>query len=499
MQRRTTFFSVGLCAATFGLGLLFSACTSILGDFDVIDNLPTSEAGATETGTDGPLTGKANGAACTTTAECGSSFCVDGVCCESACSGTCESCALAEKGKCLPVPDGQDPDKECLPEPRPDAGSGEPPDGGGPTDDASVDGGTDDGGNVVNVPDGGLVSHDEPCAGRCNGNRQCKFPGKNVTCGTQFCNSTTEGAGLRCDGKGRCDLQFATCNGFVCGVDGECKKNCTKTEDCDSEHFCKEGACIPKLADGTECSLPTQCASGFCIIDAAGGVCCNSDCNNIPGGNCKKPGSVGQCKCSIDCGNAACRLFYQDFDGDKHGDVNANPNIPNTTKVGCEGSLPPGGYSADKDDCNDQDARVFKGQTEFFDSPAIGTGSFDFNCDGIETKQTKEYPGGSCRFCGPPEDKLLTCSTSSTTACYYAKQSATLTCKLTKNTPCLLGSSCYDCDGSGGRLGTTLDKGFTTTVECGKAALYTDCGACLTKGGAMPAPVTTAGYPQKCR
>lgn len=485
MKARTLLLSGAVLVA---VTLTFPACTSVLGDFEIV---PSSqpEAGAT---------GKAMGEACTAAGECGSGFCADGVCCESACNGTCESCALTEKGKCAPVPDGQDPDKECVPPPRPvPDGGGAPsqsPDGGGPDAGGSDDAGSGgDGGTVINAPDGGLVSNDGPCAGSCNGNRKCKFPGKEIACGTQFCNSPVEGAGLMCDGAGRCELAFASCNGFAC-VGDSCKKACSKLEDCDADHFCKDGACRKKLADGQECSLPTQCASGFCVIDAAGGVCCNSECDKIPGGNCKKAGSVGQCKCNIDCGGTSCRLFYKDFDGDKHGDVSASPSVPNTTQVGCEGSVPPGGFSAVKDDCNDQDPRVFPGQTEYFDTPAQFTGGYDFNCDKAETKQTNEYPGGACQFCAPP--KGLECSTTSST-CYYDKQPATLTCQLKKEI-CVTGT-CYSCDGTSGRFGVALDKGFTSTVPCGGKGTYTDCGSCLAKGDLGSKPVTTDNYPQKCR
>jgi hypothetical protein len=53
------------------------------------------------------------GAACGANSDCQSSFCTDGVCCNSACSGTCESCRLAGGGTCTAIPLGQDPDYEC--------------------------------------------------------------------------------------------------------------------------------------------------------------------------------------------------------------------------------------------------------------------------------------------------------------------------------------------------------------------------------------------------
>jgi hypothetical protein len=54
------------------------------------------------------------GAACGEAAECLSGACVDGLCCEGACDGLCESCALPGlEGTCAPHAPGLDPDLEC--------------------------------------------------------------------------------------------------------------------------------------------------------------------------------------------------------------------------------------------------------------------------------------------------------------------------------------------------------------------------------------------------
>ena len=65
-----------------------------------------------QNGTCGP---KPPGFPCGGAAECASGFCVDGVCCETACSGTCHSCALpGSPGRCLTVAaDNVDPRGEC--------------------------------------------------------------------------------------------------------------------------------------------------------------------------------------------------------------------------------------------------------------------------------------------------------------------------------------------------------------------------------------------------
>ena len=55
---------------------------------------------------------KPNGATCAADTECASNACVDGTCCESACSGKCRSCKNAT-GTCAMAGDGTDPREEC--------------------------------------------------------------------------------------------------------------------------------------------------------------------------------------------------------------------------------------------------------------------------------------------------------------------------------------------------------------------------------------------------
>lgn len=55
-----------------------------------------------------------DGAACTEALPCASGFCVDGVCCETACDGACEACDGAVDGSCAPIARGADPDNECA-------------------------------------------------------------------------------------------------------------------------------------------------------------------------------------------------------------------------------------------------------------------------------------------------------------------------------------------------------------------------------------------------
>jgi len=58
-----------------------------------------------------------NGSACTDKARCKSGFCVDGVCCNNACTGLCRACSKAAggpmDGTCNNLPNSDTPSKEC--------------------------------------------------------------------------------------------------------------------------------------------------------------------------------------------------------------------------------------------------------------------------------------------------------------------------------------------------------------------------------------------------
>ena len=58
-----------------------------------------------------------NGESCDGPVECESGFCVEGVCCNTACETDCRSCLAAntngQQGKCMRVKDGTDPQLDC--------------------------------------------------------------------------------------------------------------------------------------------------------------------------------------------------------------------------------------------------------------------------------------------------------------------------------------------------------------------------------------------------
>ena len=109
---------------------------------------------------------KALGTTCAGPDDCASGNCVDGVCCNTACAGTCQQCnQVGQPGHCVPVPSGQDPGMECPAEPS------------------------------------------APCGhvGGCDGAGACKYQPDGTACGTSptTCSGTTESQ-RACNGRGQC-------------------------------------------------------------------------------------------------------------------------------------------------------------------------------------------------------------------------------------------------------------------------------------------------------
>ncbi len=552
---------LGLCLATAGsLG-----CTSIIGlkappQQDA--SAPASDEGGTDatmqmmmTPPDGSSVtdtglgeaanpnGSANGGMCAANGDCQSGFCADGVCCNNACSGTCEKCSLAGTvGTCSPIPATTDPDMECVPVVS-DAGattvadaspttvdSGEGGAGGdagtdaagSASGDASADASGDagaasgdagaaggdagDGGEapVINFPDGGYTSTASTCYGACdgkggNGQGSCVYPGATKACGTQFCNANDQAAGFACDGNGSCNLGLASCTAYSC-TNGACGKTCNGPTDCLQGYYCNAGMCQPTLGISEPCTVPSECTSGFCTRGVAGGqgglVCCETACT-IPGGNCVTSAALqGKCECNVACpAGGSCQVYYQDLDGDGYGNKDGDPTGGITAYVGCSNVTPKAGYVADHTDCDDQDPNAHPGQTAYFATP--GRVNFDYDCDMAQEKQTPEYPGASCKFC----DSTTTCGATDTT-CTAANAQAAFACGprlLRSCPPCEKGLFCV-CKISFGGCYPNTATAFAQTVPCGMTADTTTCGTCLTAGDGdgTGTPDTYAAVQQLC-
>lgn len=86
---------------------------------------------------------------------------------------------------------------------------------------------------------------------------------------------------------------------------------------------------------------------------------------------------------SVDAPNCpGAKRYYPDLDKDGFGDR------ASAGKLACS---KPAGYVDNKDDCADDDADIFPGQTKFFDKATQGnaTQKFDYNCDGTEETESK--------------------------------------------------------------------------------------------------------------
>ena len=197
---------------------------------------------------------KANGIACGCAGDCASGFCVDDVCCNSACTGTCKSCnAPSSPGICAFVPAGSAP----------------------------------------RVASACPVSGPSSCGldGTCDGSGACRNRVPGVSCGTGTCDGAAVNNVRVCDGQGTCTSGPAIiCAPYGCNSQtNACFVNCTSDADCAGGVKCVAGSCGPKPI-GAVCMSASQCASGFC----ADGFCCNVACAGACV-SCSQSGRLGTC------------------------------------------------------------------------------------------------------------------------------------------------------------------------------------------------------------
>lgn len=178
----------------------------------------------------------ANGQGCTSSTQCLSGNCRDGVCCDTTCQAACYSCALAGKlGTCSAVPAGQDPGGDCP-------------------QDAVATCGKD---------------------GTCDGKGACRLYAAGTTCAAASCTDlTTLAPASTCDGKGSCQAQATTsCDPFACDPAAlACFSSCTKFN---QDTHCGWSQCNAVggvcWASCTAKNEPQHCKSK--IATCSGGVC----------------------------------------------------------------------------------------------------------------------------------------------------------------------------------------------------------------------------------
>ena len=189
---------------------------------------------------------------CTATNQCsGALSCIDGVCCSSACSGSCEACNVpGNLGTCAAIPDGQDPAGEC-----------------GATDCSSYfDGFAGDtcfeklGAPASAVACNGARSCQtaaDVCPGRPRGPARvtcddtCQDPQSGTCTGTAPPNCTNVNPGSVTCGLGICQRTVSACVG---GADNMCVPGVSGTETCNNLDDNCDGTVdnSPAFADGYE-------------------------------------------------------------------------------------------------------------------------------------------------------------------------------------------------------------------------------------------------------
>jgi len=217
------------------------ATPNICGCFDGVQN--GSETGVDCGGVCG--TGCGPGTPCSSGAVCASGFCVDGVCCNAACGGTCLACSQAKtglpSGTCAEIQTGTDPDSECAAQAISTCGT----------------------------------------TGVCS-NGACQLHPAGLECSPGMCSGSTETPPSQCNGQGQCvapaPMSCAapyTCGGATCQSCADGIDNGNETDiDCGGGGSC--GDC----AIGKLCTSGSDCLSGYCVD----GVCCDSACS----GNCQR-------------------------------------------------------------------------------------------------------------------------------------------------------------------------------------------------------------------
>jgi hypothetical protein len=206
---------------------------------------------------------KGLGQPCAAGSACASSFCVDGVCCESACEGKCSFCALPNApGRCQNAP----------------LGALDPRAAAGVTDPTRI------------CADEGVASCGQN--GRCDGEGGCQRYPDGSMCTPESCDPATHRYSVGLCQAGSCTAGGRDCTPYGCNGNA-CALRCASNADCASPNVCQANSC-GKIPDGGPCSAnsPSDCASGIC----AQGVCCKTAC----GGTCQS--------CALTATKGTCTL-----------------------------------------------------------------------------------------------------------------------------------------------------------------------------------------------
>jgi hypothetical protein len=147
------------------------------------------------------------GATCALPADCASNFCVEGICCNNACAGTCQTCAAAtSKGTCRAAAAGTDPKNSC--------------------------------------PDDGVATCQRN--GMCDGSGACQRYPANTVCVAASCNNGQNVSASQCDQGGVCRAgTTVSCYPYACSISSNtgCMFPCASKVDCSGTAECFGGTC----------------------------------------------------------------------------------------------------------------------------------------------------------------------------------------------------------------------------------------------------------------
>ncbi len=208
-----------------------------------------------------------NGKACQAANQCTSSFCVDGVCCDSPCTGQCESCAeTGSVGQCKPRAGAPKAPKAAC------AGTG-------------------------------------ACVGQCDGANPnaCVLPGASTQCSASSCTGDSLTPPGTCDSAGGCSVPVPkSCAPYACSA-GACKLTCANDGDCAAGATCdtNKGLCAVSGATCTDaftvkqpngqtqsCS-PYKCVGGACQQQCVNGNDCATGYDCVASSCVPKDGGAG--------------------------------------------------------------------------------------------------------------------------------------------------------------------------------------------------------------
>jgi hypothetical protein len=173
-------------------------------------------------------TQSSDGVACASGAECATGNCVDGVCCDSPCTGQCEACDLpGSGGTCSPVlglPRGARP--ACV-----------------------------ESGNLCTI-------------GECTGEGRASCSLIIVDCFPVFCIDGVLTVGSSCNGSGGCTGGTQTsCGDYACADFESCRTDCAENADCAAGRVCEAGACKATTTEDGGAPIDAGPFDGGSVLD----------------------------------------------------------------------------------------------------------------------------------------------------------------------------------------------------------------------------------------